>query len=222
MRDYQLSEKDLFFDLADYITAAPAVDADTQSLTAEEKKRLLDSMGSVVVEAFSEHTPRTVHNKAADLIKKVNKIRHEVVDKETSSDLVLGRRRHLMKNMNKNKKSSRPKKGASKPAPSTTAVAKPQDKAAETTTEAATQTVESELKELEKLESDESMESSYEDEEDEDLLSDFVQVNKKATDMSDDEWNDDVNTSNRYWESVCDSNEAQLIYSGHSQRTVFS
>ena len=203
MRDYQLNEKDLLFDLADYITAAPAADDDTQSLTAEEKKRLLNSMGSVVVETFSETAPKTVHNKAADLVKKVNKIRQETVDKDKSSTLVLGRRRHLMKNVNKNKKLRTSKNGT---APSRPVPTKPKEKPT-VEPQAESQAVESKLRDLEKLESGESMESSYEDEEEEDEeLSDFVRVDQKnmlGVDSSDEEWNDDINPGSRYWEAVC-------------------
>lgn len=212
--------------MADYITAAPAVDDSKKALSAEEKKKLLDSMGKVVLETFSEKTPKTVHSKAADLIKKVSQIRHDTLDKDKTSSIILGRRRHLMKNCNKNKK-PRPSKKQVRPKPNVpTSGSKlkdtevKEDKCATSADTVVPQPMR--LTDEEILESEESIESSaYEDDEEEDA--DFVSVEKRTPggEDSDEEWNDDINPSSRYWDSVSEDGGYDLTYNRKPQRITY-
>eukprot|EP01127_Copromyxa_protea_P022322 TRINITY_DN7957_c0_g1_i1.p1 TRINITY_DN7957_c0_g1~~TRINITY_DN7957_c0_g1_i1.p1 ORF type:complete len:1944 (+),score=310.39 TRINITY_DN7957_c0_g1_i1:316-5832(+) len=195
LRDYQLDEKDLAFDLADYIAAAPAVNEKKQ-LTAEEKQRLLDSMGEVVLETLSEKTPRTLHHKASDLVKKVNKIRG---DGDTS--LVLGRRRHMLKVVNKNKKFPKGNKKSEKPAIHGKEASDSKVVPRVTVEPKADQTsmVEDKVSEVDILLSSRSMDEEYDSDSESDILEKKILM--LGAEDSHDEWDDSLPSANRYWDS---------------------
>lgn len=194
----------MLFDLADYIAAAPAVDDKKKQVTAEDKEKLLRSMETVVLETFSETTPKTLHSKASDLVKKIHQIRQ---NKDEKSSLVLGRRRHVMKIKNRNKKLTKKRSSAST---STTRRKETPKKESVVQTSNRVPTVEDleeSEEEKEEKEDEEFMTSveSFESDEEEciELESDEERTLVGAEIDSDDEaWNDDVSPSSRYWETV--------------------
>jgi hypothetical protein len=184
-------------DLAGYITAAPPVDSEHPQGSGEEKHRLLNSMEAVVLDMFSEKTPKTLHHKASDLVKKVNEIRQD-----PEKGLVLGLRRHTLKT----RKKMRPTQAKRGPKASRKAATRREGtkavKQAPSTTEA--EALLSKDEEKSEIESTESLESSFEDSDSE--LSDSDELSDRRImlghESSDDELDDEVNPSNRYWEVV--------------------